>query len=192
MSLHASALSGGFSDPAPQSARAFREVLQALSRPGQPRRIEGMAPPAPLSPAGGTLALVLFDRTTPVLLAGDHDCAPLRDWLTFHTGAPLTQDPQEAVFALGGWQALAPLLARFPIGTAEYPDRATTVVIDGTHDGRPVTLAGPGLAAPLPFTLPEPQVFAENVRQFPLGLDFFFTRDEAVTGLPRSSRIEVR
>lgn len=192
MSLHDEALSGGFSDPAPQSARAFREVLQALSRPGQPRRVEGATPPAPLSPAGGTLALVLFDRTTPVLLAGAYDCAPLRDWLTFHTGAPLTTDPQEAVFALGDWQALAPLVPAFAIGTAEYPDRAATLVVDGDPAGEPVTLHGPGLAAPLPFTLPEPDLFAENARQFPLGLDFFFTEGAQVTGLPRSTKIEVR
>ncbi|MFB9223501.1 phosphonate C-P lyase system protein PhnH [Paracoccus cavernae] len=192
MSLHASALSGGFTNPAEQSARAFREVLQALSRPGQPRALEGTAPPAPLSPAGGTLALVLFDRTTPVLLAGAYDSAALRDWLTFHTGITVTADPAEAVFALGDWAALAPLLPAFPTGTAEYPDRATTVIIDGATSGHPVTLDGPGLAEPLPFTLPEPQLFAENARQFPLGLDFFFTQGAAVTGLPRSTRIEVR
>ena len=192
MSLHDSALSGGFTDPAPQSARAFREVLQALSRPGQPREIEGAAPPAPLSQAGGTLALVLCDRTTPVLLAGAYDCDTLRDWLTFHTGAPLTQDPEAAVFALGDWAALQPLLAHFPLGTPEYPDRATTVIVDGATQGQPVTLSGPGLAAPLPFTLPQPAFFAENALQFPLGLDFFFTQSAQVTGLPRSTRIEVR
>ena len=192
MSLHDSALSGGFTDPASQSARAFREVLQALSRPGQPRLIEGAAPPAPLSSSGGTLALVLFDRTTPVLLAGSHDCASLRDWLTFHTGAPLTQDPAEAAFALGDWSSLHPLLARFAIGTPEYPDRATTVIVDGPIDAQPVTLSGPGLAAPLAFALPEPAFFAQNGAQFPLGLDFFFTQGAQVTGLPRSSRIEVR
>ncbi|AGT09840.1 phosphonate C-P lyase system protein PhnH [Paracoccus aminophilus] len=192
MTLHSSALSGGFADPAPQSARAFREVLQALSRPGQARDIEGAEPPAPLSIAGGTVALVLFDRTTPVLLAGAHDCPALRDWLTFHTGATLTANPAEAAFALGDWESLAPLYAAFPIGTAEYPDRSTTLIVDGVTLGEPVTISGPGLAAPRDFALPEPALFAENARRFPLGLDCFFTQGAQVTGLPRSTTIEVR
>ncbi len=191
MTLHDGALSGGFSDPAPQSARAFREVLQALSRPGQPREIAGAVPPQPLSTAGGTVALVLLDRTTPVLLAGAHDCEALRDWLTFHTGAPLTANPAEAAFAIGDWEALRPLFVDFPLGTAEYPDRSTTLIVDGPHPGQPVTLSGPGLAEPLPFALPEPALLIENTAHFPLGLDLFFTEAAQVTGLPRSTRIEV-
>lgn len=189
MSLHDAALSGGFADPAPQAARAFREVLQALSRPAQPRDLALAAPPAPLSAAGGTVALVLLDRSTPVHLAGDYDTPALRDWLTFQTGAPLV-GPDEAAFAIGDWSALAAILDRLPLGDQEYPDRSATVIVDGKTAGQPVTLSGPGLESPRAFSLPEPQFFAQNHARFPLGLDFFFTEAGRVTGLPRSTKVE--
>ena len=136
MSLHDAALNGGFADPAPQAARAFREVLQALARPGQPRELAEAAPPAPLSPAGGTAALVLLDRSTPVHLAGAYDTPALRDWLTFQTGAPIVA-PGDAAFAIGDWQAIAPVLDLLPLGDHEYPDRSATVIIDGRSRAMP-------------------------------------------------------
>ena len=53
---------------------------------------------------------MLCDRTTPLHLAGGHDCAAVRDWVTFHTGAPLVA-PEAAAFALGRWDDLTPLEA---------------------------------------------------------------------------------
>jgi alpha-D-ribose 1-methylphosphonate 5-triphosphate synthase subunit PhnH len=92
--------------------------------------------------AAGSLALTLLDGTTPVHLAGALDCAALRDWLTFHTGAPIV-GAAEAVFAFGTWDALQPV-TRFAIGTAEYPDRAATLVIECAA----LTAEGPRLSGP--------------------------------------------
>ena len=77
-------------------------------------------------------------------------------------------------------------------GTAEYPDRATTLIVDGTTPAQRVVISGPGLAQPRDFALPEPERFIENAARFPLGFDTFFTQGAEVTGLPRSTRIEVR
>ena len=122
------ALAGGFVRPAEEAARGFRGLLEVLARPGLILRLEGAAPPAPLSGAAGVLALVLLDGTTPVHLAGGHDCPALRDWLAFHCGAPLV-GAEEAAFAFGRWEDLQPV-TRFAIGTPDYPDRAATLVID--------------------------------------------------------------
>ncbi|MEY4982364.1 MAG: hypothetical protein RIR62_630 [Pseudomonadota bacterium] len=183
------ALTGGFAAPPVDSARAFRTILDALARPGTIHAVAGARPPAPLSVAAGTLALVLLDGTTPVHLAGAHDCGALRDWLTFHTGAPLV-GPREAAFAFGTWDALAPV-DRFAIGTPDYPDRAATLVVEmaalGSDGPR---LTGPGIRGAAQLSLPETAAFRANRTLFPLGFDTFLTCGDRIAGLPRSTRVE--
>ncbi|WP_163851210.1 phosphonate C-P lyase system protein PhnH [Pseudooceanicola aestuarii] len=186
--MSADALRGGFSDAPAQSARAFRAALEGLARPGTVQVLADLASaPAPTSPAAATLLLTLCDQTTPLHLAGDHDCAPLRDWVTFHTGAPLT-GAADAVFALGAWDALTPL-DRFAIGTAEYPDRSATLIVDGWPALRNVTLRGPGLKGDGPARLPEVTAFRDNRALFPLGQDFYFTEGARLWALPRSTEV---
>lgn len=183
------ALTGGFATPPLDSARAFRAALDALSRPGTIHRLDGVTPPAPMSVAAGTLALMLLDGTTPVHLAGAHDCAAVRDWLTFHTGAPLV-GAAEAAFAFGTWAALSPV-ERFAIGTPEYPDRAATLVVEVealAADGPRLT--GPGIRDAARLSLPEVAPFRANRALFPLGFDAFLTCDDRIAGLPRSTRVE--
>lgn len=185
------ALSGGFADPSVQGANAFRVVLEALSRPGQIGQVAGALPPAPLSVAAGVVVLTLVDGTTPVHLAGGHDLPALRDWITFHTGAPLV-GPEQAVFALGTWQALQPL-DRFCIGTAQYPDRSATLIVEmPTLAPMGAVLRGPGIKARAQLSLPEVQAFAANRALFPLGLDFILTCEDRLAGLPRSTRVEAQ
>ena len=50
-------LMGGFTDPARQSARAFRACLTALSRPGHIEVLSFASPPAPMCPGFGALRL---------------------------------------------------------------------------------------------------------------------------------------
>lgn len=185
----ADTLSGGFAAPAPEAARAFRQVLQALARPGRIETLAGALPPAPLSVAAGVVALTLIDGTTPVHLAGDVDCPAVRDWLTFHCGARFVA-ASEATFAFGRLEALQPL-DRFAIGTAEYPDRAATLVIEVTHlAAEGACLRGPGIDGTAHLSLPEPAPFIANRELFPLGFDCLFTCGTALAGLPRSTRVE--
>ncbi len=181
-------LTGGFTDPARQSAVAFRACLTALSRPGHIQDLAFASPPAPMSVAAGGLALTLLDGTTPVHLAGALDCAPVRDWLTFHTGAPLV-GASDAVFAFGTFDDLLPL-DRFAIGTPEYPDRAATLVIElpalhptGAH------LTGPGIKDHALLSLPTIAPFQANHALFPLGFDAFLTCGDQIAGLPRSTNV---
>ncbi|NPD14101.1 phosphonate C-P lyase system protein PhnH [Xinfangfangia sp. D13-10-4-6] len=183
--------SGGFSNPPQQSARAFRAIMQAMARPGQVEKISGATPPAPLSPAAGTLALVLLDQTTPLWLAPSHDTPELRAWLTFHTGAPFAP-AHEALFAIGTWAALNPV-DRFAIGTPEYPDRAATLIVELTalaQDGPRLT--GPGIRHEAQLSLPEIAAFQANRQLYPLGFDTFFAAGEQIAGLPRSTIVEAR
>ena len=182
-------LSGGFADAPVEAARAFRAALEAMARPGRIETVSGAMPPAPLSPAAGALILTLADPETPVHLAGAHDVPALRDWITFHTGAPLT-DPEEAAFAVGRWGALLPLSA-YRIGVPEYPDRSATLIVEMdalAPDG--ARLTGPGIKDSAALSLPETGAFAANAALFPLGLDFYFTAGDRLAALPRTTRVE--
>jgi alpha-D-ribose 1-methylphosphonate 5-triphosphate synthase subunit PhnH len=183
------ALTGGFADAPVQSANGFRAILHALSRPGEIVAVTGAQPPAPLSKAAGVAALVLLDGTTPVHLAGAHDCPSVRDWITFQTGAPLVA-AEGAMFAIGSWEALLPV-TRFSIGTSEYPDRAATLIVEMdrlSNDG-PV-LRGPGIETTASLSLPETRAFNRNRQMFPLGFDTLLTSGHRLAGLPRSTIVE--
>ena len=186
--MQAQTLSGGFAAPAIDAARAFRGVMEAMARPGSVQTVSGAEPPAPLSVAAGAVLLTLCDTDTPINLAGDVDCAEVRSWLAFHTGAPLT-GPGHCMFAIGDWAALAPLSA-YPIGTSAYPDRSATLIVE-----RPALsvegarLTGPGIKDAASLSLPETQAFQANHAQFPLGLDFIFTSADRLAALPRSTEV---
>ncbi len=179
---------GGFSDPPVASAHAFRAAMNAMARPGTVQQITGATPPAGISPAAGSVLLTLCDPETGVFLAPDVDSAELRGWLTFHTGAPIVA-AEQADFALGGWAALMPL-DRFRIGTAEYPDRSATLIVEVAGFEPPnATLSGPGIKDSVRMRLPEPAACAGNAMLYPLGVDLFFTSGDLVAALPRSTQI---
>jgi alpha-D-ribose 1-methylphosphonate 5-triphosphate synthase subunit PhnH len=187
--MQADALTGGFDNAPTAAALAFRALLEAMARPGVAQDIAGAMPPAPLSPAAGALVLTLADRTTPVHLAASHDLPALRDWITFHCGAPLVGAAQ-AVLAVGTWAALQPV-ARFARGTPEYPDRAATLVIETAGVAQvPVRLRGPGIRGEILAELPEVAGFAANAAGFPLGWDAFLTGGGRVSALPRSTKVD--
>jgi alpha-D-ribose 1-methylphosphonate 5-triphosphate synthase subunit PhnH len=183
------ALQGGFTDAPVQSAHAFRACLDALARPGTVQGIAGAAPPAPLSRAAGAVLLTLCDGTTPVHLAGDYDCAAVRDWITFHCASPLVS-AEAASFALGDWHALHPV-TRFSVGLPDYPDRAATLIVEVPQlAAAGARLTGPGIADAAFLTLPEVAAFQANRALFPLGFDCIFTCGDHVAGLPRSTHVE--
>lgn len=186
--MSATALQGGFDDPAPQSALAFRAIMEAMARPGQIREIAGTTPPAPLSQAAATVVLTLCDPETPIYLAGEHDTPAVREWIAFHSGAPFS-GAEDCAFAVGVWSALTPL-HRFPVGSAEYPDRSATLIVETpalTRTG--ATLKGPGIKSEITLSLPDRAAFQMNTTQFPLGVDFILTSGAQLAALPRSIEV---
>jgi alpha-D-ribose 1-methylphosphonate 5-triphosphate synthase subunit PhnH len=180
-------LSGGFSDPPHQSATAFRAIMQAMARPGTIRAVGGAVPPVPMSVAAGTVLATLCDADTGLHLCGGHDTPAIRDWVTFHTSAPLVP-AAEAQFVLGLWADIA--LDRLAIGTAEYPDRAATVIVEmPALAAKGATLRGPGIKDSAALNLPDLGPFQRNAALFPLGLDFMFTAGSDIAALPRSTKV---
>ncbi|MCT8974815.1 phosphonate C-P lyase system protein PhnH [Microbaculum marinisediminis] len=202
MTAHAAmteTLSGGFAHPVFDSQAVFRRVMSAMASPGKVVELTAKtAPPPPLSRAAGALALTLFDHETPVWLDRDLAAAQaVSDWLRFHTGAPITQVPDEAAFALVSDPARMPALSAFGQGTADYPDRSTTLIVavETLKDQNLITLRGPGIATTATLAPgPLPVGFADQLRanhaQFPRGVDLVFVCGDTLSALPRSTRTE--
>ena len=183
----ATTLEGGFTNASEDSAQIFRAALNAMARPGRIESVSGVMPPAPLSPAAASLLLTLADHETPVWLAGAHDCAAVRDWLAFHTGARFVAREQ-ASFAVGNWAALA-RLDGYRLGSAQYPDRAVTLIVEMEELGSDGTaICGPGIETTAAITLPDETVLDFNAARFPLGIDMFLVAGDRMAAVPRSTR----
>ena len=187
--MDAAVLEGGFGDAPVEAARAFRAAMRVMARPGTIEALEAARPPAPVSVAAGTLLLTLCDHETGVYLAGVYDTAELREWLAFHTGAPVVA-AEDAQFALGDWAALMPL-SQYAVGTPEYPDRSATLIVEMEQlEAKGTGLRGPGIRERAELSLPDADAMRGNARRFPLGVDFFLTCGDRVAALPRSTRLE--
>lgn len=189
-------IEGGFADLVLGAQSVFRATMDALARPGMVQSIPSdAAPPPPLTPELGALALTLCDHDTLVWLDPELAASEaVTGWLAFHCGAPLTADPAQAQFALVSAARHLPRLDTLGQGTDEYPDRSTTVVLAVGADTRPVTLKGPGIKDRLTTELPLPggdflAQWAENRERFPRGVDLLLVRDGTLVGLPRTTRI---
>jgi alpha-D-ribose 1-methylphosphonate 5-triphosphate synthase subunit PhnH len=196
--MKSAALAGGFAEPVFDAQGVFRAVMDAMARPGKAVDLsEKTAPPAPLSAEAGAVALTLFDHEAPVWLGQKFAASPaVADWLRFHTGCPIVTEPDEAAFALVSDAAQMPVLSAFGKGTAEYPDRSTTLIVAvDTFDGpEMLTLKGPGIRdtthlSPHPLPVGFTDQAAANHALFPRGVDIIFTAARKLAALPRSTRI---
>ncbi len=188
----------GLVDPVGGSQAVFRAALAALAHPGRIVTVtEPPASPPPLSPVMAALILTLADHETPVWLDAALSGEELRSYLRFHCGCPLTDRPTDAVFALIGDPQAAPDLGVFNLGSDQYPDRSTTILVEVETLSAPGTrrLTGPGLKTErrLDIIGPPPRFWRElqaNHAAFPLGVDVFFCCSDKLAALPRSTKLE--
>lgn len=185
--MEQSSLSGGFTDPPHESAKAFRGIMRAMACPGTICDVAGAVPPNPLSVAAGTVLITLVDHDTGVNLAGPYNTPAVGDWIKFQTGARLVA-PADAQFVMGHWEDID--LSNLSVGTAEYPDRSATVIVDmPVLEASGATLKGPGIQNVVRLNLPDLETFQRNAALFPLGLDFMFTCGSQIAALPRSTKV---
>jgi alpha-D-ribose 1-methylphosphonate 5-triphosphate synthase subunit PhnH len=192
-------LDGGFADPVLQAQGSFRAIMDALANPGTPRQL--VTPTSLHSSLSSGLASIL-------LTLADHDTglwlddtlrvdAGVLDFVNFHTGATVVPEPGRAVFAFATGAAHLPRLDQFNLGTQEYPDRSTTIVlaVPALTGGERLITRGPGIKGHGhigPIGLPPDFVaqWSANRDLFPRGIDLLLVADGEVMGLPRSTRIE--
>ena len=193
----AAALAPGFDDPVADAQASFRALLLVMSQPGRIVEIAAarqFTSVAGLSAAAAATALTLCDLETPVWL--DPSCAPATDWLRFHCGSPVVAAPEAARFAFAASIGALPPLQRFDLGSDEFPDRSTTLVLEVgalMQDGR-LALTGPGIETTVRLGIDGLDAAFWAARAaltvlFPRGLDLILTCGTRALALPRT-RVE--
>ena len=89
-----------------------------------------------------------------------------------------------------------PAFDRFSLGSNEYPDRSTTLIVqvESLTEGWSYELRGPGIdgTAMLRAVIAPDDLFerhAINATLFPRGLDVVLVHDDAVVAIPRTTRL---
>ena len=202
MTLHAGLVSSaGPSDPVHSSQSVFRSVMNALARPGSIHTVSPVAnAPSRFMPATAAVTLSLFDHDTPIWIDDHFTADPaVSEWLRFQSDAPLVVDASRASFALIHSGAVLPDFDTFALGTPEYPDRSTTLVVqvDTLTAGPELTLRGPGINGTASLhagALPSDFVarMQANRALFPRGVDLLLTCGTELVALPRSTHVTAR
>jgi len=191
-------LPAGFADKVKSAQSTFRAVMEAMARPGGVQQVAAaVGTPTPMMRGTAAIALTLFDHDTPIWLDPKmSETSEVAKWLKFHTSAPVVADSSICSFALIGDGAALPELSRFALGTNEYPDRSTTLVVqvkDLTR-GEVYELRGPGIdgSAVLQATIEPKNLFERlgvNGSLFPRGIDVVLVADDAIVAIPRTTRL---
>lgn len=191
----------GFADKVLSAQSTFRSVMDAMARPGSVQRIEAASGvPAPMMRGSAAMALTLFDQDTPVWL--DATMAASRHvakWIKFHTSAPVIAGSSVCSFALVADARALPDFENFSFGSAEYPDRSTTIIlqVESLAEGLVYELRGPGIdgIAVLRATIDLPDFLdrlALNATLFPRGIDLVLVSDDMVVAIPRTTRLTAK
>ncbi|WP_319495831.1 phosphonate C-P lyase system protein PhnH [uncultured Cohaesibacter sp.] len=192
------AMQGGLGEPIYQSQRIFRSLMDAMACPGTIKPVATDArPPFPMFPLTAAVLATMADADTPVWLDGTmKDNGALKDWLTFHVGAPLADEPDVATFAVLSGKRDMPPLESFAKGLQDYPDRSATLLIQVERLGNKPdwSLSGPGIKDTQLLTVSQlsPLFVAqwqENHKLFPRGVDVVFIAPDAIVCLPRTTAI---
>lgn len=190
----------GFENPVLQSQAMYRDLLNAMARPGRIVSCDiDLKVPAPLWPTTAAAALTLLDFDTPLWLdPAAASVQSLVDYFRFHCGCPIVEASGNAVFAVISDPTQMPPLDVFAQGSEEYPDRSATLLIqvERLDDSRGVVLRGPGIENKQTLQgkgLPGGfwQQVQENHARFPRGVDFVFCAEDRIAALPRSTQVEV-
>jgi alpha-D-ribose 1-methylphosphonate 5-triphosphate synthase subunit PhnH len=187
----------GFADKVLSAQSTFRSVMDAMARPGSVQTIRAVAgTPAPMMRGTAAIALTLFDHDTPVWLDATMSAtSDVAKWLKFHTSAPVIADSSVCSFAVIGDAQHLSTLDRFALGTSEYPDRSTTLIlqVDSLTEGPAIELTGPGIDGAGVLRAVVPSVLFErlalNAALFPRGIDVVLVHDDAIVAIPRTARL---
>ena len=185
----------GFADSVHEAQRTFKGLLEALAHPGQIYSpTVTLNPPDGLTPMCAAVCLTLMDLETTVWLQPSLPNS-VKYWLRFHTGCRFSDSPAAATFAVISDAFSQPDLKSFSWGSAEDPEKSTTLLIqvEDLDSGKAQQLNGPGIlrSVALAPALPETfwQQWASNHSAYPQGVDCFLFTQRSVVGLPRTVRI---
>jgi alpha-D-ribose 1-methylphosphonate 5-triphosphate synthase subunit PhnH len=193
--VNLSNLMPGFSDPVLDSQRSFRDILQAMAHPGKAVTLgAGLQVPTPLHQAAAAVCLTVLDMETP-LWTDLPESSDAVDWLRFHCGCPVVQDPSNAAFALITRGEFLTSLDPFNHGEDAFPEKSTTLIVQVSAllsgSGR-YSIRGPGIAVCERLNIHGLKegfwkAWRVNHGLYPLGVDVLFSSGTTLVALPRTS-----
>ena len=190
-------LAAGLNDTVHETQAAFRQVLDALSRPGQVRTLGPALPGVALGGAMARLLLSLSDDETPIWWHQPNEA--LQQWLRFHTGAPVAARQELASFVVCTDLLQGLTLGDFAAGSADAPEFSCTLLVElpSLTDGPRLGWCGPGIQDVQKVGLQglPPEFWNQwqaNHDRFPQGVDLIFTCGDFALGLPRTTRVQAR
>ncbi len=202
MSLSQEAAAGfslpGFQNPTFDSTDVFRKVLTAMSHPGEIQDLKAPCThPDSLNPTSAAILLALADMETEVWLAPEMDSAEARNFLKFHTGCKVVEDPNECKFAIANSNSDIASYKALSTGSAEYPDRSATLImaVEDIDNAQGVTLTGPGIKVSRHLKVSNVikefwTWFETNTQLFPQGVDVIFASEAHIAAVPRTIKLE--
>lgn len=184
-------------DKAFDTQRAFRGVLEAMSRPGTIVSVGKQdKEPVTLESATIAVALCLFDHDTQIWMGDGIAEIEVFDFLKFNCGCPVTTSGMVADFAIACAKSGLPDVTQFKQGSDDFPDRSTTLIVQAPDlkTGPAITLTGPGIEHESVLTIAAiSDYFWQQRREqkgiFPCGVDIVFTSGDLLVALPRSTRL---
>src|SRR6201995_2866249 len=191
-------LPAGFADKVLSAQSTFSSVMEAMARPGSLQRVTAaVGTPPPMMRGVAAIALTLFDHDTPIWRDEKmSETIEVARWLKFRSGAPVVTDPAISAFALIADAGALPDLDGFALGSNEYPDRSTTLVLQvaSLTEGPAYELRGPGIdgSAVLNASFAPKDLFdrlAINATLFPRGIDVVLVADDAIVAIPPTTRL---
>ena len=191
-------LPSGFADKVLSAQSTFRSVMEAMARPGSVQHVAaGVGTPAQMMRGTAAIALTLFDHDTPIWLdRGMSDSSDVATWLKFHSGAPVVTDPSICHFALISDPSRLVDLSCFALGSNEFPDCSTSLIlqVESLTRGSRYELRGPGIdgTAILHATIAPKDLFERlsiNETLLPRGIDVVLVAGDEIVAMPRTTRV---
>jgi len=202
MSINLSKMSAGFENIERDSQRIFRTVMDSFSRPGLRFDMSALvqASPGETASVAGTLLLALMESASSLCVSKSLHITQWPSFLKFHTGCVLTQDSSQAQFIWIQQMQDLPSLMNCALGSPEFPDQSSTLIIDVEAIHSPSTQgagqvwSGPGIKEPMVIDIMGlPKAFwleRQNLQNlYPCGIDVIFCTPSQIVSLPRSTHI---
>jgi alpha-D-ribose 1-methylphosphonate 5-triphosphate synthase subunit PhnH len=186
----------GFEDPVLGPQQTFRAILEAMAHPGSLVKINSkLYFPERLNTASAAVCLTLFDDETPLWTDLSWNSSAIC-WFQSQCGCSIVTEPCMAHFALITQPSEMPSLDDFKIGDEEHPESAATLIVQVERftDNNNKILRGPGLKTDTHFSPVgiRSQFWKQwhlQAALFPLGVDVFFTCNDILAALPRTTKV---
>lgn len=187
-----------FTLPLQDAQHSARRLLKAMSEPGTIVNLHRLKYGwQPLNLATTSILLTLADQETPVWFSPRMANDIVSSNLRYHTGAPLAENPQHAVFAVADDALSHEQLHTLIAGDNPVTDSNSALILQvpSLSGGLMLRLTGSGIAeermvAPL---LPACIIheMAERSHPFPLERDLILTCGERLLAIPRTTHVDV-